>query len=559
MATLSVMQLVLLVTIAIGAAGALLAWRERPEPGAVPLALLLLTQCWWSATLFFRIDAAGLAAKTFWLNVSWVGVPFIPVTWLFFSLEYTGHSEYVRPRYIALASVIPAITAVLALTNGYHDLLHETIRLAEQNGGTQLVRTFGIWYWIIAGYTYLLGLLGAVPLLEFVTSEINSFRGQSLAILIGLFAPWVTNVLFLLDVLSTGAVDPTPIAFSVSGIAYLGALTRFELFGTSPTPIRPARRSIFDRMRGGVIVLDRYGNVVDMNDRAGAAINISPAEALGQPVETAVPQLGPVDGQRVQAGQTVLQPEETSQSYDVSATEVTDTHDRRIGHIVTLTDISDYLRQQQRLEVLNRVFRHNIRTNIQVIVSNAEYLATGEETEPAETVKRNALEIQEVSEKIRLVLDSFEKVRDGTKPVSLRIVLEEKVETLREEYPETSVESDLPEGTFYVDSVLDDVLWNVLENAAAHNDSAEPEVRVEAWGEDDSVTVVVADNGPGIDDEELAILNEGGETPLEHGSGIGLALILWGTEMVGGTVTVEDNDPTGTVVTLDIPASVRPE
>ncbi|MEF8872684.1 MAG: histidine kinase N-terminal 7TM domain-containing protein [Haloarculaceae archaeon] len=558
MSTLTPIQVILLGAIAIGAAGALLAWRERPEPGARPLALLLFAQCWWSATLFFRIEAVGLPAKSFWLNVSWVGVPLIPVAWLFFSLEYTGHSEYVQPRYIALALVIPAITALLALSNDYHDLLHVNMRLAERAGEVQLVRTFGVWYWIIAGYTYLLGLLGAVPLLEFIKSEIHVFRGQSLAILVGLLAPWVTNILFLLGSLPTGAVDPTPIAFAVSGVAYLGALTRFELFGTSPTPIRPARRSVFDRMRGGVIVLDRYRNIVDMNEQAAAAIEMPPADALGRSVETVIPQLETSNEQRVQSGQTILRPEETNRVYDISTKEVTDTHDRRIGHIVTLTDISDYLRQQQRLEVLNRVFRHNIRTNIQVILSNAEYLATGEKADQAETVKRNALEIRDLSEKIRLVLDSFEQGRKGQQPVSLTIILEEKIEMLREDYPETTVAADLPERTMYVDSTLDDVLWNVLQNAAKHNTNPEPTVRVNATVEGDSVVIAVTDNGPGINDEELAILNEGTETPLEHGSGIGLAFIVWGTEIVGGTVTFGDNDPSGTTVTIEVPATPEP-
>jgi PAS domain S-box-containing protein len=552
-------QVLLLGTIAIGVAGALLAWRERPEPGAVPLAVFLVAQCWWSATLFFRIEATGLAAKSFWLNVSWIGVPLIPVAWLFFSLEYTGHSEYIRARYVALASVIPVVTVLLAISNSYHDLLHVDMRLVKSAGNVELVRTFGVWYWIIAGYTYLLGLLGAVPLVGFIRSEISHFRAQSLAILVGLLAPWVTNILFLLDVMPTGAIDPTPIAFSISGVAYLGALTRFELFGTSPTPIRPARRSTFDQMRGGVIILDRYSNIVDMNQQAAAAIEMSATEALGRSVENVIPQLGQITGQHLQSGQTILQSEETNQAYDISVKEVSDAHGRHIGYIITLSDISDYLRQQQRLEVLNRVFRHNIRTNIQVIVGNAESLSAGENTDQAEKIKQNAMDIKEFSEKIRLILDSFERGRTERQWVSLTTIVEEKIEKLREAYPGTAVRADLPEERRYVDSMLNDVLWNVLQNAAEHNTSAEPEVRVDVAVDADSATVTVSDNGPGIDEQELAILNEGTETPLEHGSGIGLAFIVWGTEMADGTVTIEENDPNGTVVTIDIPASAEKE
>lgn len=551
------MLVILLATAAVGAAGALLAWRERPEPGSMPLAALLAAQCWWSVTLFFQIQATGFGMKVLWLNVSWVGVSIVPIAWLFFSLEYTGYIDFISRRSVVLVSLIPAITVVVALTNGYHDFLYVDMGVVEHDSSLRLDLTPGIWFWVSAGYTYLLGLLGIVPLLEFLSSEITTFRGQSQAILVGLFVPWVTNILYLLGVLPTGSIDPTPVAFSISGIAYLGAVTRFNLFGTSPAPIRPARRSIFERMREGVIVLDRDSNVVNMNKQAADAIEEDSQQTLGRPINTALPQLENTYGENTQSGQTVFQPEDSNRAYDVSATQVSDTHGRTIGHIITLHDISDYLRQQQRLEVLNRVFRHNIRTNIQVIVSNAEFLADGENKDLSLKVKRNALEIKEFSEKIRMVLDIFEQGRQQGQPVSLERLLQETIESTRKEYPKVVIYSDVTADSVYVDGLLEIVFTNILENAAEHNDNTDPEVRVEATCTDGHVEVAVSDNGPGINEEELQLLREGTETPLAHGSGIGLAIIVWGAEIIGGKVTFEQNNPTGTTVTVEVPAMPR--
>ncbi|MFB6183461.1 MAG: histidine kinase N-terminal 7TM domain-containing protein [Haloarculaceae archaeon] len=546
----NVLDGLLLATVAIGASGALLAWRERPAPGAVPLAALLTTQCWWSAASFFRITAHGTQAKLLWLTVSWVGLPFIPVAWLFFALEYTGYDQYVRVRYVLVASIIPAITAVLAVTNNHYDLFHVTAHLAEWNGRLGSARTPGIWFWVIAGYTYLLGLLGAIPLLQFVTSDVSTFRGQSLAILVGLIAPWATNILFLLGVLPLHNVDPTPIAFSVSGVAYLGALTRFQLLNTSPAPIRPARRSAFERMRGGVIVLDRKDNVVDTNEAAKRAIGADPGDVLGHPVERAVPGLEAPDD-RTHAGRTIFQPENANRSYDVSINQVTDVNDRTVGKIITLHDISDYLRRQQRLEVLNRVFRHNIRTNVQVIMSTAEDLT--DRDEQARKVKESALEIMDLSEKIRMVLDLFERGRTQRQPTRLRTMLDENVERLQATYPDVTVHSDGVDESLAVDGLLDAVVWNVLENAAEHNPSPDPQVWIDVTRTDDGVEIEVADDGPGINDDELVLFRKGTETPLKHGSGIGLALVVWGTDIVDGEVTFEENDPTGSIVTLSVP------
>jgi PAS domain S-box-containing protein len=551
--SLFIMQVVLLATIAIGFAGGLLAWRERPEPGAVPLTILLAGQCWWSATLFFRINETGLQGKVFWVDVSWVGVAILPVAWVFFCLAYTGYDTYLQPRYIVAASVIPVVTAVFGLTNGLHHFLYTDSTLVTQGGHLLLERTPGVWFWVIAAYTYLLGLLGAIPLLQFVSSDVHTFRGQSLALLVGLFVPWVTNALFLLGVLPTGGIDPTPVAFSFSALAFLGALTRFHLLGTSPAPIRPARRSVFDRMEGGVIVLDRKNNVVELNDTAAEALGAGPAGVLGSPVETIIPQFENLTGESSQSGQTVIRPGDGERTYDVSVTRLTDTHGRTAGRIVTLHDISEYLRQQQRLEVLNRLFRHNVRTNTQIIISQAEYLAEHNSKRRARTAQENALEIEEFSDKIRTILDVFERGRKAASPMRLETIINGCVETVRGAHPAVSIHLTSVPADVYVDSVMDEVLSNVIRNAAQHNTDPDPEVHVDVERDDDRVRITVSDNGPGIHDEELALLTEGAETPLHHGSGLGLALIVWGTEIIGGSVEFGENEPSGALVTLDVP------
>ncbi|MFB6310323.1 MAG: histidine kinase N-terminal 7TM domain-containing protein [Salinirussus sp.] len=551
MTDLTPMAVLLLGSIAIGAAGALLAWRERPEPGAVPLAIMLAAQCWWSATLFFRIQALDLGAKIFWLNISWVGVPLIPVGWLFFALEYSGYSQYVRPRYIAGALVIPIVTAILALTNEAHTLLHVSIELVQVGDHVELVRTPGPWFWVAAGYTYLLGALGAIPLFRFVTSDVRPFRGQSVAILVGLAAPWATNILFLAGLLPTGSIDPTPVAFSISGVAYLGALTRFQLFGTSPTPIRPARQSTFERTRDGIIVLDSDQHVVDLNQRAGRILDIPPEELLGRPLDTAIPQLDIGMNGPEPLGRTVYRPTDSNRAYDITRSRVDDVHGRAVGQLVTLHDISDYLRQQQRLEVVNRVYRHNIRSTVQVILGTAEQLEAAGEA-PG-TVKQKALEITDYTDKIRNILEVFERGRTGAETAQLASMLEHTVESIRSEYPEVEVTASIETGDVEANTIIGDVVRHVLENAAEHNDSDDPSVQLEASAADGQAKIVVTDNGPGIPEDELALLREGTETPLHHGSGVGLAIILWGTEIIGGEISFSENDPKGTVVRLDVP------
>jgi len=549
------MKLALLMSVAVGVTGGLLAWRERPEPGAVPLVLLMAGQCWWSTTLIFRIEATTLGAKVFFVDISWLGVALIPVAWLLFGLEYGGYDKYTKRRHVFVITAIPALTAFLGLTDSYHQLLYLDSQLVEQNGVLTLTRTPGVWFWVIAVYTYVLGFLGLVPILEFVTSQVRTFRGQSLALLVGLLAPWVTNLLFLFDRLPTAGIDPTPIAFTVSGVAYLYALTRFELFGASPTPIRHARRSLYKQMHQGALVLDTRGTIVDMNDRAASVLKTTPEDALGKNLETVSPDLA-TTGETAGPKKGVFTPPGTRESYDVSENLVTDIHDRTIGHVVTLHDISDLFRMQQRLEVLHRVFRHNIRTNTQVILGQAGYLATHNSQQKAQTLKENAIEIAETGEKVREIIDVFEQGRKDRENLRLHNILRECVDATAQSYPEVDFDYDPGPEAILVDSLFDIVCMNVIENAAQHNTSAEPWVRVSVETGAETVTVHVEDNGPGVDANELALVEDGTETPLKHGSGFGLALTAWGADIAGGAVEFEPSG-SGTQVTLEMPVSGR--
>ncbi len=544
------LQVALVISIGAGMAGAILAWGKRDEPGAVPILALLIGQCWWSASLFFQLQADTHAAKILWIDVSWLGVVVVPVAWLFFSLEYTGHTQYLTRRNLVIVAVIPVITAALSLTNEYHNLLYVNAAMVEHQGLTTMHRDPGIWYWAIAGYTYLLGVVAAVLLLQYLTSQVATFRGQSVTLLGGMLAPWVTNAVHLAGVLPTGGVDPTPVAFCVTGLACLGAITRFQLFGTNPAPIRPARRSLFQRMEEAALIVDRSGTLLEMNERAAEVLGVEREEVVGAPFGDVFPDLQAVlEGD---ASESPYRPGTEGRSFDVGVSPLDDTTGRPIGRVVTLHDITEYVRHQQRLRVLYRMFRHNIRGIVQLLIGEANSI---DELDPeaAAAVREQAEEINEISEEIRTALSIFDAAHQRPEPENLQVLLEEAIDSVRSAYPDVWVEGPDAGPDVAVDALIEVGLEHVFENAAEHNRSASPKVWIETERHGETVTVSVADNGPGIDASELVLLEQGMETPLEHGSGIGLALAIWATELANGDISFEERDPSGLCVTFELP------
>lgn len=101
--------------------------------------------------------------------------------------------------------------------------------------------------------------------------------------------------------------------------------------------------------------------------------------------------------------------------------------------------------------------------------------------------------------------------------------------------------------------MLESVFRNLLSNAIQHNDNEVQDVTVSGARHDQTVEIRIADNGPGIPDERKETVFEQGEMSLEsQGTGLGLYLVDTLMDRYGGTVRVEDNEPTGAVFVLEL-------
>ena len=103
---------------------------------------------------------------------------------------------------------------------------------------------------------------------------------------------------------------------------------------------------------------------------------------------------------------------------------------------------------------------------------------------------------------------------------------------------------------------LRQVFLNILDNAAKHGGEGK---RVEASMsyEDGSVVVRIRDYGPGIPEDELPLVKKKfyKGSSKARGTGIGLAVCDEIVELHGGTLTLENAQGGGTLVTVRLPAA----
>jgi signal transduction histidine kinase len=214
----------------------------------------------------------------------------------------------------------------------------------------------------------------------------------------------------------------------------------------------------------------------------------------------------------------------------------------------------------QRLTVLNRVLRHNLRNRMTSIIGRAELLtdADRDEDELAEGILTTADDLVTLGERAREVEQIMSVTPRAGEATRLATVVESVIETVGAAFPAVAIRTDVdPNLSVPVDErILEPVLRNLVENAAEHNDAETPTVDVTADVDPDrpdAVAVTVADNGPGIPERERAVIRDGEESPLEHGSGLGLWAVYWGVTRTGGDLSFVAEEPGGARVVVRLP------
>lgn len=213
-------------------------------------------------------------------------------------------------------------------------------------------------------------------------------------------------------------------------------------------------------------------------------------------------------------------------------------------------------RLQDQLTVLNRVLRHDIRNGATVIQGHAELIADElARNGHADRIKRQADDLVKLGDHARTIEKLQQEQGTPREPVDVTGTLETQIATLEDSDPGVEIDATLTfDGSASTHPLIGVALENVLENAVEHTNDPEPSVSVSCIPvqsrRSERVEIRIADTGPGIPPDEVAVLERGYETPLDHTSGLGLWLVNWIVTQSGGRVWFEENEPTGSVVCI---------
>ncbi|UVE49617.1 PAS domain S-box protein [Haloferax larsenii] len=534
--------------------------RQRGQsPVALSFAALAVATTLWTGTTVVKLLAVDAGVKLLAYKVLHIGGTFAPPAFLLFALAYTDRKQYLNRKTVGAIFVVPSVFVLVLFTNPM-ELAYTGWDLSTTANG---VRTLSVEDGPVSTLTFIYvfaALFTAFSVIGHHAIRLRKpFSLQAALLLTGMVAPTVIAVFEFTDTPPlAGGVNLVPASLAIPTMLYAIAVFRYKLLDILPIAYAAAGEHSTD----GFIVLDSSETVVHTNDTAGnllgtrrplrgnAAADVIPAyDQLKRSDEPLDCQVQQAPNRYVELTRIPLE-----QSYG------------RVGWVITVRDVTPRKQYElslesrnDELEMLNRIVRHDIRNDMQIVTAYIELAMEDGLVEPdgrpylqtALTRAQNTVELTDALGQLTKVTNEDERLYS----VDVGTVVSKVADSVRESHPEATITvASLPAAAILGNDLLESVFVNIIENAIVHNDADDPAVDVGLSVTEDVATVRIGDNGPGIPDDKKKEVFGKGEKGLESpGTGVGLYLVDAIVTTYGGKVWVEDNDPRGARFMVELP------
>ena len=255
---------------------------RRSGPGTRTIGLCMLFVAVWTVAAIAEYmsvsqQAALLAAKT-----KYTAIALVPPLFLLFLIRYLERFP-VKPLQLGALFLVPALTIAVTWTNDSHGWMWARAGAEGQLGAVR--STWGPWLWRVhLPYSYLAIGASLTMIAAEWWRESKLYRAQVALLLVATLLPSVVNVLFTMGYFHM-EFGPTPLALAASSILYSWGFVRLQLFRASGV----AYHAVFAHMQEGVVVVDGYDRVVDLNPAAARLLACDPDAVVGHRVEQLLP------------------------------------------------------------------------------------------------------------------------------------------------------------------------------------------------------------------------------------------------------------------------------
>jgi signal transduction histidine kinase len=535
-------------------------WRRRRASAGASLAVVLAAAGWWGLAYAVELAATRLSTRLLWGDAKWLGICLLPPAWFVFVMQYTGRDRWVNRGTLAALAVPPAAVIVLLANPATHDLVRYYPPSAAADPADAIAQV-GPLFWPFLVYADLV-VWGCTALLVWTLMRLSRlYWRQSLLLTATVLLPILANVLHNLNVGPFGRVELTPFLFVLTGLVLVWGIFRFRLLDLAPI----ARSSVFETIQDGVLVLDPYRRVVNLNPAGERALRISAAEAVGRPADT----LLQVEPRMLDGAGGSAPPEEVvlgDRHHELTTAPLRDRNGRETGRVVVLRDVTDRHDAHERLVALDEQRRwllgrlvgsqdqerrqlasslRRVVPNLRSAAASLDRLAAGlDRPDQVELLERLRAAITESLGRLRQL--AFELHPPRLDKVGLATALDQYAGSVGglaglRIHVEDHLAREFP-------AELQEIAYRIAQEALANIDAHARAQRVMIWLEDaeeGGMRMRISDDGAGF------LPGIGAQPDRDH---LGLVSMREQAEMAGGWCGVTSVPGMGTTVELWLPA-----
>lgn len=334
--------------------------------------------------------------------------------------------------------------------------------------------------------------------------------------------------------------------------------------------------NILANINSGVIFLDVSGRILTINSSACSILNVNREDVIDKNYRELMSKITSEELHALINGIIIKDLSGIEKEVKITAgkkrlilkvfvTTLRDDASTPIGLLVVFDDLTDIIKAQKNLawEEVARRIAHEIKNPLTPIKLSTERMFKKWEQKDKDfdqIFERSAKTIVKEVDSLKRLVDEFSKLGKMPEikkmPTNLATIIEE-VKELYNDYKGFIIKVSIPDNIPLVEidgEQFKRVLLNIFDNAfQAMGNSGNIELKVHADKTTNRFFINIADDGPGMREEDKEKIFEPYFSTKKGGTGLGLAIANKIVTEHSGYIRVRDNIPKGTLFTIEMP------
>lgn len=535
-----------------------------------------ISASWWAFTYAFEFAAVHIETKIFWSKLSYFGIVYEAVSFMFFALAFSSEYKYIARKYVIPAYLVATLFILAPFTNNLHHLHWKSYSINPVTHATDY--EYGPLFWLLVVYTYTQLLIGVRVVYRLFSRLSGYYKRQIFLLFVSSLLPFTGNVVYIFHINPLPGFDWTPFTFLITGILIAVNISKFRMFDLVPF----ARNKLIDIIPDAILIVDKSLRIADCNHAFLSLSNIPENRVLGKSINELFPNRKELIQEAVKHDVYLAEISRvingTVQYFDLQANSLYDYRKEQTGRLVILKDITRRVQSEEMTKEMNArllseiqekekliqdldAFSHTVAHDLKgmlgsivtasdLIQTSIDHLSKEEILEIVDLISQTATKTTHITKEL-LTLASVRQQEITAVPVNLKAVTVDALARLNDMIEDGKATVRLSEVWYDVlgnKSWLEEVLINYISNAIKYGGTP-PEIKITTeMIQRNKVCYVVSDNGKGLSEEEITMLFKKFsrlDTLRAEGNGLGLSIVKRIIEKLGGEVGVKSKNVPG--------------